>query len=77
MATLSSLDKWRRLEEEAREVRRREANWSFIESQPPRLRAALKYYIETGDIRTSAKLGGVDIEDFRELLRKANIPVVV
>jgi hypothetical protein len=65
------------LEEEAREVRRREANWSFIESQPPRLRAALKYYIETGDIRTSAKLGGVDIEDFRELLRKANIPVVV
>ena len=77
MATLSSLDKWRRLEEEAREIRRREANWSFIESQPPRLRAALKYYIETGDIRTSAKLGGVDIEDFRELLRKANIPVVV
>jgi hypothetical protein len=77
VATLSSLDKWRRLEEEAREVRRREANWSFIESQPPRLRAALKYYIETGDIRTSAKLGGVDIEDFRELLRKANIPVVV
>jgi hypothetical protein len=77
VATLSSLDKWRRLDEEAREVRRREANWSFIESQPPRLRAALKYYIETGDIRTSAKLGGVDIEDFRELLRKANIPVVV
>jgi len=77
VATLSSLDKWRRLEEEAREIRRREANWSFIESQPPRLRAALKYYIETGDIRTSAKLGGVDIEDFRELLRKANIPVVV
>jgi len=77
VATLSSLDKWRRLEEEAREIRRREANWSFIESQPLRLRAALKYYIETGDIRTSAKLGGVDIEDFRELLRKANIPVVV
>jgi hypothetical protein len=77
MSLEEKLKKWRRLEEEAREVRRREANWSFIESQPPRLRAALKYYIETGDIRTSAKLGGVDIEDFRELLRKANIPVVV
>uniref|UniRef100_A0A7J3Z7A1 PaREP6 n=1 Tax=Ignisphaera aggregans TaxID=334771 RepID=A0A7J3Z7A1_9CREN len=77
MSLEEKLKKWRRLEEEAREIRRREANWSFIESQPPRLRAALKYYIETGDIRTSAKLGGVDIEDFRELLRKANIPVVV
>jgi hypothetical protein len=41
------------------------------------LRAALKYYIETGDIRTSAKLAGLDLEDFGELLRKANIPVVV
>jgi predicted HTH domain antitoxin len=70
------LEKWRRLEEEAREIRRREANWKFIESQSPRIRAALIYYIETGDIRTSAKLAGMDLEDFRELLRKANIPVV-
>jgi predicted HTH domain antitoxin len=70
------LEKWHRLEEEAREIRRREANWKFIESQPPRIRAALIYYIETGDIRTSAKLAGMDLEDFRELLRKANIPVV-
>jgi predicted HTH domain antitoxin len=70
------LEKWRRLEEEAREIRRREADWKFIESQPPRVRAALIYYIESGDIRTSAKLAGMDLEDFRELLRKANIPVV-
>jgi len=70
------LEKWSRLEEEAREIRRREANWKFIESQPPRVRAALIYYIETGDIRTSAKLAGMDLEDFRELLRKASIPVV-
>jgi hypothetical protein len=70
------LEKWHRLEEEAREIRRREADWKFIESQPPRVRAALIYYIETGDIRTSAKLAGMDLEDFRELLRKANIPVV-
>jgi hypothetical protein len=71
------LEKWRKLEEEAREIRRKEANWSFIESRPPRVKAALIYYIETGDIRTSAKLAGMDLEDFRNLLRKASIPVVV
>jgi hypothetical protein len=71
------LEKWHKLEEEAREIRRKEANWSFIESQPPRVKAALIYYIETGDIRTSAKLAGMDLEDFRNLLRRASIPVVV
>jgi hypothetical protein len=40
------LEKWRRLEEEAREIRRREADWKFIEGLPPKLRAALKYYVE-------------------------------
>ena len=62
---------------EAREVRRRMADWAFIENQPPRLREALKYYVEKGDIRMAAKLAGLGIEDFRELLRKAGIPVVV
>jgi hypothetical protein len=74
---LSKLEKWYRPEEEAREIRRRSVDWGFIETLPPKLRAALKYYIETGDIRTSAKLAGLDLEDFRELLRKANISVVV
>jgi hypothetical protein len=64
---LSKLEKWYRLGEEAREIRRRSADWGFIETLPPKLRAALKYYIETGDIRTSVT----------RLLRKANIPVVV
>ena len=76
MATLSSLDKWRRLEEEAREIRRREANWSFIESQPPRLRAALKYYIETGDLYVASRIAGLTIEEFNELRKKAGIPNV-
>lgn len=76
MSLEKKLGKWRRLEEEAREIRRREADWKFIESQPPRVRAAPIYYIETEDIRTSAKLAGMNLEDFRELLRKANIPVV-
>uniref|UniRef100_A0A7J3JPV4 PaREP6 n=1 Tax=Ignisphaera aggregans TaxID=334771 RepID=A0A7J3JPV4_9CREN len=65
------------LEEEAKKLRREKANWSFIEKQPPKIRAALKYYIETGDIRRAVYISGVDLEDFRELLRKANIPIVV
>ena len=64
-------------EEEARRIRRSMADWDFIEKQPPRIKEALKYYIETGDIRTAARLAGLSLEEFRELLRKARIPVVV
>ncbi len=77
MSLKDKLERWRRLEEEAREIRRREADWEFIEKQPPRIKAALKYYIENNDIRLSAKLAGLNIDEFRELLRKANIPVVL
>jgi len=71
------LERWRRLEEEAREIRRREADWSFIESQPPRIRIALKLYIETGDIRLAASIAELSLEEFRELMRRAKIPLVV
>ncbi|MFP3292637.1 MAG: hypothetical protein RXN90_09290 [Thermoproteus sp.] len=77
MSYAEKLRKWEELEEEAREVRRRSADWAFIESLPPRLREALKYYVETGDIRRAARLAGMELEDFRELLRRANVPVVV
>jgi predicted HTH domain antitoxin len=77
MSLEEKLEKWRRLEEEARDLRRREADWEFINSQPPRIRAALKLYVETGDIRLASKIAGMEIEDFRELLRLAKIPVVV
>jgi len=40
-----------RLDEEARRIRRERADWDFIRSQPPRIRAALELYVETGDIR--------------------------
>ena len=53
------------------------ANWSFIEKQAPHIRAALELYIELGDIRLASKLAKMNIEEFRELLRKANIPVIV
>ena len=70
------VEKWRRLEEEARELRRKEADWEFIESQPPRIKAALKLYIETGDIRLAARVAGIGLEEFREILRAARVPVV-
>jgi len=53
------------------------ADWVFVNSQPPRIREALKYYIETGNIRRSCTLASKSIEEFRELLRKARVPVVV
>ena len=64
-------------EREARELRRRFADWDFISKQPPKIREALKYYIEKGDLRRAAKLAGLTVEEFRELLRSARIPVVV
>jgi hypothetical protein len=69
--------RWAELEEEARRIRREMADWEFIEKQEPRIKEALKYYIEKGDIRRASMLAGVDLEAFRDLLRKARIPVIV
>ena len=64
-------------EEEARKLRRERADWEFIEKLPPKLKAALKYYVETGDFRVAQQIAGLDFEDFRELLRKAKVPIVL
>jgi len=72
-----SLDEVLEWEEEGRRVRRERADWQFIESLPPRLRAAVKFFIETGDLRLAQLLSGLDYEDFRELLRKAKVPVLL
>ena len=63
-------------EREAREVRAREADWEFIKSQPPRLRIALEFYVETGDLYVAAKIAGLTVEEFNELRMKARIPHV-
>ena len=71
------VEKWRRLEEEeARELRRKEADWKFIEAQPPRLRAALKFYVETGDLYVASRIAGLSVEEFNELRKRARIPNV-
>jgi hypothetical protein len=61
---------------EAREIRKKMANWDFINSQPPKLRAALVYYVEKGDLRRAQKISGLSLEEFRELMKKANIPLM-
>ncbi|ACB39270.1 hypothetical protein [Pyrobaculum neutrophilum] len=62
--------------EEARDLRRRHADWQFIESQPPKLRAALKYYVETGDIYVASRIAGMTVDEFNELRIRARIPSV-
>ena len=63
-------------EEEAREIRRKTANWEFIKSLPPKLRIALEYYIETGDIYNAAKLAGMAVDEFNELRIRAGVLAV-
>lgn len=68
--SLAAPTKWQR----AREVRRRMADWEFIEKQPPKIRAALKLYVEKGDPRVASKLAGMGLDEFMDLAKKANIP---
>uniref|UniRef100_A0A7C1CDI0 PaREP6 n=1 Tax=Thermofilum adornatum TaxID=1365176 RepID=A0A7C1CDI0_9CREN len=66
----------RELEEREKEVaqmRRQNADWNYINTLPPRVRAAVILFIEKGDLRLSQKLSGLDLEDFIETLRKARV----
>jgi len=71
------LREWKEEDEKAREIRRKEANWDFINSLPPKLKYALIYLIEKGDRYVAAKIAGISIEELEELRRKANIPIVI
>ncbi|MGC9086825.1 MAG: hypothetical protein ACP5IT_11585 [Thermoproteota archaeon] len=70
------LNELEKREKEAREIRKKMANWDFINSLPPKLRAALVYYVEKGDLRRAQKISGLSLEEFRELMKKANIPLI-
>ena len=72
----TKLKEWLEYFREAKEVRRRYANWEFIRSQPPKVRVALEYYVETGDLYNAAKLAGMTMEEFNELRIKAGIPSI-
>ena len=78
----SSIDSKNKIEEwldyfkEAREIRRKYANWEFIKSQPLKIRVALEYYIETGDLYNASKLAGMSMEEFNELRIRAGVPSI-
>ncbi|MCC6042604.1 MAG: hypothetical protein LM598_03125, partial [Candidatus Verstraetearchaeota archaeon] len=55
------LREWIERFKEAREIRRKYANWEFIRSQPPKIRIALEYYVETGDFRTAARMADMAV----------------
>jgi len=62
--------------EEAKKIRKAMADWNFIEKQPPRIKEALKYYIETGDMYVASRIANLTIEEFNEIRIKARIPNV-
>ncbi|MCC6051118.1 MAG: hypothetical protein LM580_10445 [Thermofilum sp.] len=72
----SVLEELKMREKEAREIRRREADWEFINSLPARLKLALIHYVETGDLYVSARIAGIPMEEFNELRIRARIPHV-
>ncbi|MGC8934968.1 MAG: hypothetical protein ACP5LN_07430 [Thermoproteota archaeon] len=72
----TTFEKWKKEDEEARKIRRKFADWSFIEKQDEKTKAALVYYVEAGDIRQAIKIAEMNIEDFVALLKKANVPMV-
>ena len=76
MGTINIKDYKRRFDE-AREIRRRCADWNFIENQPEPMKTALKLLIETGDLWYSAKIAGVGLDELNEMRLKAKIPLVV
>ncbi|MGC9020196.1 MAG: hypothetical protein ACP5KE_03210 [Candidatus Methanodesulfokora sp.] len=69
--------RWREEDEEAREIRRKNADWKFIEEQPEPLRSALKCFVELGDLRLAAKIAEMGVDEFNQLRIKARIPIVL
>ena len=67
------MEEWGRVDEELRELRRRSADWKYIESLPQRVREAVELYIETGDLWLSAKLAGMSAEEFNEIRIRAGL----
>ncbi|GEM_PF-844980 len=62
-------------EAEARELRRRGVDWDRVNRLPPRLRAAIKYYVEVGDLYVASRIAGVKVGVMRRLLIKLGIPI--
>jgi PaREP6 domain containing protein len=69
------MEEWIERFEEARELRRKYADWIFIKSQPERIKIALEYYVETGDYRGAAQMAEMAVDEFVNIAKeKAKIP---
>ncbi len=66
-----------RRENKAREIRRKCADWNFIEKQPEPIKTALKILIETGDIKLASIVSGLKVGLLDQYRRKAKIPIVL
>ncbi|MCC6049839.1 MAG: hypothetical protein LM580_03985 [Thermofilum sp.] len=76
-ALAEALREHEEFEREARELRRRSADWEFIERQPEPVRSALKLLVETGDLRLAAKIAGLPLDELDELRLRARVPIVL
>ena len=68
--------KWIEEDEEFRRIRRRCADWDFINKQPPHIKLALLIYIETGDIYKASRIAKLSLWEFNEIRKKAKIPSI-
>ena len=66
-------EKLKRKISEAAEIRRKEADWDFIMSQPPKIAKALIHLVETGDLLASAKIAEMNPVEFDYLRERAKI----
>ncbi len=48
-------------------------DWEGVSRLPPRVRAAVKLFIETGDLYKAAKLAGMTLDEFNELRLRLGI----
>lgn len=61
---------------EVRRIRRVRADWQYINTLSPHMKATVKIFIKAEDIRLDQSTSGLDHGDFRELLKKAQVPIV-
>ena len=73
----AGVESFEEFEREAREIRRRSADWEFIEKQPEPVKTALKVLVETGDLWLAARVAGLPVDEFDEIRLRARIPIVV
>ena len=76
-AVAEDVEELEEFEREARELRCRSADWSYIERQPEPVRTALKVLVETGDFKLAAHIAGLKLDEFNEVRLAAKIPVVL